>query len=306
MDVDLRDLMSNEETLNQQGRGFNWAMIALMVFFHAGAAAALFVFTWKAFVVGFLLWWIAGSLGVGMGYHRLLTHRSYKAPRPVEYFLSVCGALALEGGPIPWVATHRVHHAFTDREGDPHSPLHGRWWSHMGWILTGHSILSSRFMDRNVIISLRYVPDLVTRPFHIWLTRLHWAPAVILTLGLYAAGGAPFVLWGVFFRTVFSWHVTWFVNSAAHIWGDRRFNTRDQSRNSWWVALLTFGEGWHNNHHAHPTSARHGFCWYELDINWCGIRTLQLLGLAKTVRLAKWPLTPIKTRDHDSLSTSES
>ena len=157
----------------------------------------------------------------------------------------------------------------------------------MGWIMTGYSILSDQFMDRNPIVVSRYVSELGMQPFHIWLTRLHWAPVVILACGLYALGGLRSVLWGVFLRIVFSWHVTWFVNSAAHIWGSRRFATKDDSRNSWWVALLTFGEGWHNNHHAHPTSARHGLVWYEIDLNWCGIYLLQQLGFAKAVRSAK-------------------
>jgi fatty-acid desaturase len=281
--------MRTEEAISQRGAGSNWAMIGLMVFFHIGAAAALFLFTWQAFMLAMLLWWITGSLGVGIGYHRLLTHRSFKAPKAVEYFLSLCGGLALQGGPIAWVATHRIHHIFTDREGDPHSPRDGQWWSHMGWIITGYSILSHQFMDRNPIVVSRYVSDLGTRPFHIWLTRLHWVPVVILACGLYALGGIRFVLWGVFLRIVFSWHVTWFVNSAAHIWGSRRFATRDDSRNSWWVALLTFGEGWHNNHHAHPASARHGWVWYEIDLNWCGIYLLQQLGFAKAVRSARRP-----------------
>jgi stearoyl-CoA desaturase (delta-9 desaturase) len=262
-------------------------MVVFMIFFHTGAAAAFFLFTWQALLVALLLWWIAGGLGIGMGYHRLLTHRGFKVSRPVEYFLVICGSLALEGGPICWVATHRVHHAFTDREGDPHSPRDGRWWSHLGWILTGHSILSNHFTQNNSLAISRYVPDLAGRPFYIWLTRLHWVPAAILALALFAVGGWPFVMWGVFVRVVFSWHATWFVNSASHIWGRRRFATPDDSRNTWWVALLTFGEGWHNNHHAHPTSARHGFTWYELDINWYCIRAMQLLGQANAIRLVK-------------------
>jgi fatty-acid desaturase len=281
--------MTNEAAIDQRASKINWEMTIFMIFFHACAVGAFFIFTWQALAVAVLLWWIAGSLGIGMGYHRLLTHRGYEAPKPVEYFLSICGSMALEGGTIPWVATHRVHHAYADREGDPHSPRDGRWWSHMGWILTGHSIFSIHFMGRNRAITSRYVPDLANRPFHIWLSRLHWAPVMILGLALYALGGWPFVLWGVFLRIVFSWHVTWFVNSVTHIWGNRRFATRDDSRNSWWVALLTFGEGWHNNHHANPSSARHGLCWYELDINWYGIRMLKLLGLAKAVRIAEFP-----------------
>lgn len=262
-------------------------MTALMIVFHGAAVAAFFMFSWQALAVAILLWWVSGSLGIGIGYHRLLTHRGFKVPPSVEYFLSICGSLALEGGTIPWVTTHRVHHAFTDREGDPHSPRDGRWWSHLGWILTGHSILSGRFRGRNSATIARYVPDFHESAFHIWLTRLHWLPNIVLAPVLYAMGGWPFVMWGIFVRVVFSWHATWFVNSATHIWGSRRFPTRDDSRNLWWVALISFGEGWHNNHHAHPSASRHGFAWYEFDMNWVGIRILQMLGIARDVRLAR-------------------
>src|SRR6058998_2264348 len=118
----------------------NWVTATFMALFHVGAVVALFFFTWKALLVSRFLWWMSGSLGIGMGYHRLLRHRGYRAPKLVEYFLTVCGTLALEGGPIAWVATHRIHHAFTEKEGDPHSPRDGTWWSHMGWILNGKSL----------------------------------------------------------------------------------------------------------------------------------------------------------------------
>src|SRR5581483_653758 len=232
----------------------------------------------EALAVAVLMWWVAGSLGIGIGYHRLLTHRGYKVPKPVEYFLTVCRALALEGGPISWVATHRIHHAFTDREGDPHSPRDGAWWSHMGWIIRGEG-----FHNKTAGLS-RYAPDLAKDRFYVWLTHWHWVTQVALGLILLAIGGWPYVMWGVFVRVVFSWHATWFVNSAAHIWGSRRFETKDDSTNLWWVALISFGEGWHNNHHAYPAAARHGLAWYEIDVNWYGIRVLQLLGLAKNVR----------------------
>jgi stearoyl-CoA desaturase (delta-9 desaturase) len=136
-------------------------------------------------------------------------------------------------------------------------------------------------------MTARYVPDLAKDRFYLWLTHWHFLTTVAVGLGLFAVGGWPLVLWGIFVRTVFSWHATWFVNSAAHMWGSRRFETRDDSRNNWWVALISHGEGWHNNHHAHPAAARHGLAWYEIDVNWWGIRTLQLLGLAKSVRLVK-------------------
>jgi stearoyl-CoA desaturase (delta-9 desaturase) len=216
-----------------------------------------------------------------MGYHRLLTHRGYKTPKWVEYFLTTCATLALEGGPIFWVATHRIHHQYSDHEGDPHSPIDGKWWAHMGWILTGKS------MHHDTTTLARYVPDLAKDKFHVWITKYHYVPMIVLGLILLAIGGLPFLLWGVFMRTVVGLHSTWLVNSATHSWGSRRFVTKDLSTNSWWVAILTFGEGWHNNHHAHPVSARHGLRWYEIDMNWYGIWTLKKLGLARHVYRVK-------------------
>jgi stearoyl-CoA desaturase (delta-9 desaturase) len=249
-----------------------------MLLLHAGAVAALFAFSWPALFVAALLYWVAGSLGVGIGYHRLLTHRAFTVPRPVEYALALCGTLALQGGPVWWVATHRIHHARADREGDPHSPRDGGWWSHMGWILSGYSF------RHDLGLASRYAPDLAGDAFYVWLTRLHLVPPAVLGAGLYAAGGWPFLLWGLCLCGTAMLHATWLVNSAAHLWGTRRFNTRDDSRNSWWVAMLTFGEGWHNNHHASPASARHGGAWYEVDPNWWCIRALELVGVATAVR----------------------
>jgi fatty-acid desaturase len=229
----------------------NWVTASFMGLFHIGALAALFFFSWKAFLVAAFLWWVATSLGIGMCYHRLLTHRGYKVPRWLEYVLTVCATLALEGGPIFWVATHRIHHKYSDQEGDPHSPVDGTWWSHMGWILTGKS------MHHDTTTLARYVR------------------------------GIPFVLWGIFLRTVIGLHFTWLVNSATHSIGTRRFKTRDLSTNSWWVALVTWGEGWHNNHHAHPVSARHGLTWYEVDFNWYVIWFLEKIRIAQKVHTAK-------------------
>ena len=252
-----------------------------MAMFHIGAVVALFYFTWSALAVAIVLWWMAGSLGIGMGYHRLLTHRGYKTPIWVEYFLTLCGTLALEGGPIFWVATHRIHHQNSDKEGDPHSPRDGAWWSHMGWILAGEA------MHAQINVLAPYVPELRKDRFHVWLSKFHWVPLTVLGLTLLAIGGLPWLLWGIFMRVTYGLHATWLVNSATHMWGSRRFVTTDDSRNNWWVALLTFGEGWHNNHHAHPLSARHGLAWYEIDLNWYGISFLRMLGLAKDIKLPK-------------------
>jgi stearoyl-CoA desaturase (delta-9 desaturase) len=271
--------MRNEAIIQNEKSSINWSTTIFLLLFHAGAIAALFMWSWKAFALTVFLWWVAGSLGVGMGFHRLLTHRGYKVPKPVEHFLTLCGTLAMEGGPIYWVVTHRIHHAYTEAPGDPHTPRDGAWWAHIGWMLKGTA------QQYSPEVQARYAPDLLKDPVHVWINRLWWLPLVILGVVLFAVGGWPFLMWGVFFRVTFNLHATWLVNSATHMWGTRRFETTDDSTNSWWVALLTFGEGWHNNHHAHPTAARHGLAWYEIDLNWWGIRALQLLGLAKGIKL---------------------
>lgn len=142
-------------------------------------------------------------------------------------------------------------------------------------------------MHHDTTTLARYVPDLAKDKFHVWITKFHYLPMVVLGAVLLAIGGLPFVMWGIFLRTVVGLHATWLVNSATHMWGSRRFSTRDLSTNNWLVALITFGEGWHNNHHAHPTSARHGLKWYEVDLNWYGIRALRLLGLAKQIKVVE-------------------
>jgi fatty-acid desaturase len=261
--------------------GVNWITSIAMASFHVGAVAALFYIDAGAILTALILWVMAGMLGIGMGYHRLLTHRGYRTYRWVEYFLTWCATLALEGGPMFWVATHRVHHQKSDKDGDPHTPREGGWWAHMGWIVMGQGLHA----DSTALA--RYVPDLARDPFHVWMSTWHWTTNIVVGLALLAFGGIPYVLWGIFFRTTWGLHSTWLVNSATHLWGSRRFETRDDSKNSFWVAILTFGEGWHNNHHAHPTSARHGLAWYEVDFNWMGISVLRAIGLVWDVKVAK-------------------
>jgi stearoyl-CoA desaturase (delta-9 desaturase) len=276
-----RAMASNEKRDKTFTQPVNWITTSFMVAFHIGAVAAFFFFGWKPLLMAIFLWWVAGSLGVGMGYHRLLTHRGYKTPKLVEYFLTTCATLALEGGPIFWVATHRKHHQNTDKEGDPHSPRDGGLWAHMGWILTGKA------MHNKLDSLLPYVPDLRKDKFHVWISKWHWIPEVVVGVLLLVFGGLPYLLWGMFVRTVFGLHSTWLVNSATHMWGSQRFMTGDDSTNSFWVAILTFGEGWHNNHHAFPQVARHGLAWYEVDPNWYGISALRMVGLAWDISLPK-------------------
>jgi stearoyl-CoA desaturase (delta-9 desaturase) len=273
------------------GEGFNWLTLITIGLFHVGALAALFFFSWQRLVVLLVLYVLAINVGVGMCYHRLLTHRGYQVPRWIEYIMTICATLSLEGGPIFWVATHRVHHQLSDQHGDPHTPREGAWWAHTGWLLFGETLHA-----QTEALS-RYVPDLRRDRFHVWLSKYHWLPITLSGVLLFAGGwyfgggwvsAVGMVLWGGLLRVTLGLHSTWLVNSATHLWGSRRFKTRDDSRNSWWVALLTGGEGWHNNHHAHPVSARHGLRWYEVDPNYYGIWILSKLGLAKKIQIAKF------------------
>ena len=266
-----------------QSASINWTVLGFMTLFHLGAIAALFCFSWQRLAISVALYVVAINIGIGMGYHRLLTHRGYKTPRWLEYTLAVCATTALEGGPLVWCATHRVHHHLTDRDGDPHSPNDGGWWAHAGWIVRGKGAAAEPELLH------KYAPDLLRDPFLVKLTDYHWVPLTVTALVLLALGGWPMVLWGIFLRVTIGLHATWLVNSATHMWGSKRFPTRDESRNNWWVALLTGGEGWHNNHHAHPVSARHGLAWYEFDPNYYGIWLLKKLGLARQVNVASLP-----------------
>lgn len=271
------------QTINGRKFRINWVTSVALLFLHAGAIAAFFTFTWERFLAAFVLYWMAIGFGIGLGYHRLLTHRAYKVPKPLEYFFTICGTLTLEGGPIFWVGTHRIHHQNSDRHGDPHSPRDGAFWAHMGWIIFGEP----KHNDTDAMG--KYAPDMINDPFYRWLNSYHYVPLVIQGLIALALGGWAMVWWTVCLRVIAGLHATWLVNSATHLWGSKRFATKDDSRNNWWVALLTFGEGWHNNHHAHPASARHGLAWYELDITWLTIALLKKLGIAKSVRVATLP-----------------
>lgn len=241
----------------------------VMAVFHLGALAALFFATQNRVVLGLSVWAITSSFGVGVGYHRLLTHRGFKTYRWLEYALAIIGALAQQGLAVTWVSLHRIHHKFTEQPGlDPHTPRDGRWWSHIDWMLHPDPKLQDK------VYLKRWVPDLIRQPFY-RKRYIEWLPTAVLGASCLFWGGMPALLWGVALPVTVGWHQTWLVNSATHIWGSRRFATNDDSRNLWWVALITWGEGWHNNHHKNPASSRHGLAWYEIDANWAIIRCLR-------------------------------
>jgi stearoyl-CoA desaturase (delta-9 desaturase) len=254
----------------------DWVPFTAIALLHVACLAAPFYFSWSALGVAILFWWIAGGLGVCLCYHRLLTHRSFKTPKPVEYALTAMGCLNLQGGPIKWVGTHRIHHKESDTDLDPHSPKHGFDWAHVLWCVVKDPY------GRDL---RRYAPDLLRDRGMVWLDKYFWVPQVAVAVALYAIGGLPWLIWGVAVRTVFTYHATWFVNSASHTWGYRNFDTREESRNLWWVSLLSFGEGWHNNHHAYPRSAAHGLRRLELDPTYWTIKAMSWIGLARDIHV---------------------
>jgi len=259
-------------------------------------ALAPWFFSTSGLIVLVVTHFLFDGLGVSIGYHRLLTHRSFACPKWFEHLLAIFGICTLQDSPARWVAIHRMHHQHSDKPADPHSPWVTFFWGHMEWLL-----VKDRRHD-SVFHFERYCRDLLRDPFYqkverklMWLW-IYLAHAVAITamgyaFGLYQEGtrqaafqmAASWLVWGVFLRTVFTMHVTWAVNSVCHKWGYRNYQTRDESTNSWWVALLTFGEGWHNNHHADPRSARHGHRWFEFDMSWFLIRLFEKIGLASQV-----------------------
>ncbi len=248
---------------------------------HIGALAAFVpaLFRLSDLALVAIASYCTGALGVTLCYHRVLTHRSLRLRKPIEYCFALFGTLALQGDPIRWVAVHRKHHAHADHDGDPHNIKLGFKWAHVDWLYR-HNIA---YPSEEEIA--RYAPDLSADPFYRFLAYAALPLQLALAVVLFLAGGWAWVVWGVFVRLVFSYHSTWLVNSAAHMLGYRTYRTTDRSTNCWWVALLSFGEGWHNNHHAFPFSARHGLSWFEIDMTWWHVKLLAFLRLADRVRL---------------------
>ncbi len=248
---------------------------------HIGALGALWppLFRLSDLAVLAVVSYCTGALGITLCYHRALTHRSLRLRKPLEYLFAVFGTLALQGDPIRWVAVHRKHHAHADHEGDPHSIQLGFKWAHVDWLYR-HNIA---YPSQDEIA--RYAPDLYADRFYRALSYLAAPLQLAFAAGLFLLGGWSWVVWGIFVRLVVSYHSTWLVNSAAHMLGYRTYRTSDHSTNCWWVAVLSFGEGWHNNHHAFPFSARHGLRWFEIDMTWWHVKLLAFLRLADRIRI---------------------
>src|ERR1700733_8730294 len=237
-----------------------------------------------------LLLWLTGSyylrmFGVTGGYHRYFSHRSYKLNRFWQFWLAVLAQTSGQKGALWWAGHHRDHHLNSDRKEDLHSPVHeGFWWSHVGWIL------SDEYDDYDP----RRIADFSKYPELRWLDKYHLAPTVPYAVAIYLLGGWPAFVWGFVVSTVILYHGTFLINSLAHIWGSRRFPTPDESRNNFWLALVTLGEGWHNNHHYFMSSVRQGIRWWEVDGTYYVLRALSWVGIAR--ELGPFP-PPARGRD---------
>ena len=282
---------------------FNWPVMSWLLIMHVAALAAPFFFTWQGLVVALALHWLTGGIGICLGFHRLLTHSSFKTHPVVRYGLAVIGGWAGEGGAVDWVSGHRQHHAHSDHDEDPHSPNEGAWWSHVMWLSR------SVYGQSCDVYTMRWAPDLAKDPVMRFIDKMaipfHFVLGISLFLIGYLTQGAylgwSLVFWGMFARLVFVLHCTWLVNSASHMWGYRNYETTDQSRNNWLVALLSYGEGWHNNHHAYPRMANHGHRWWEIDITFRTIRLMQRLGIGvmlSTTNTATKTKPPMCTNRH--------
>ncbi|MEO1235653.1 MAG: fatty acid desaturase [Planctomycetota bacterium] len=276
-----------------------WLYTAPIVGIHFLALSAVWpwLFSWTGLIVAVLGVHVFGQ-GITIGYHRLLTHRSFRTPKWVEHGLVYLALFGMQDTPGRWVATHRYHHLESDHQPDPHSPLVGFLWAHVGWLLVRNR------HSENMATYQRYARDVLADPWYMRLEKdvwrlpaayaLHAAAFFAVGFGVgWATGGSAMaglrfglslLVWGVFVRTVAVWHITWSVNSLTHLFGYRNHATGDHSTNNWFVALLTVGEGWHNNHHHDQGSASNQHRWWELDLSYYEIKTLERLGLASHVR----------------------
>ena len=283
--------MSSEALRPARKNQVAWGPFIWIAGFHLGALLAFVpgYFSWSGLLLCVVLHWLSGGIGICMTYHRLLTHASFKVhPSWMKYVLTIIGCCASEGGPIGWVADHRRHHAHSDDPDDVHSPRDGFGWAHMFWWMTPDitSIHTTEYYKR-------WAPDLYKDKYMRFIDSTHLAYPLIMGAALYFAGeaygglGMSWLTWGFFVRTVLVLHATWLVNSATHVWGYRSHETRDDSTNLWWVAVVTYGEGWHNNHHAYQTSAAHGLDWWEIDTTYIAIKLMSYVGMASDIKLAK-------------------
>lgn len=259
-------------------------MIA-MIIFHVMCLFAFFINVNVEAIAVAIVKYVLTGFGITIGFHRLLTHKSFKTSRVFQFILAFFGSLAIQGGPMWWVAHHRHHHANTDTDDDIHSPkTKGLWQSHIGWMSTPGAFKA----DLNTARDLYKFPEIkFLQKYYVWLIILQ--PIFLFCLGEWLTNttGLEVLVWGFFISTVFTWHVTFFTNSICHKWGSRTYDTNDDSTNNYLISLLNGGEGWHNNHHKYPNSACHGLEWWQFDLSWEVIKILRAFNVIYDVKTPK-------------------
>lgn len=303
--VDSQALRMEDSLLSTRNswQDIDWLRVVPFLLMHIACISVFWVgFSWFALMFALALYLIRMFAITGF-YHRYFSHRAFRTSRPFQFLLAVLGATAVQRGPLWWAAHHRHHHVYSDDHEDAHSPVqHGFWWSHLGWFLS----------SRHFVTHTHRVKELSAFPELRLLDRYDAIIPILLAVGIYLLGdwlavahpelgtnGAQLFIWGFIISTVALYHATFCVNSLAHVWGKRRYATTDQSRNNFWIALITLGEGWHNNHHHYPGAARQGFYWWEIDITYYGLKLLAMLGLIWELRTV-----PVKVRESRKISGS--
>lgn len=290
------DTQADDEDGMRADRRIDWLRAAPFIGLHLACAAVPWVGVSPTAVIVAVALYAVRMFAITGFYHRYFSHRTFRTSRVLQFVFALIGASSVQRGPLWWAAHHRNHHRHADTVADPHSPsVRGFWWSHAGWFLTREGFRTD----------WSRIPDLARYPELRWLDRYDTVVPVLLAAGLYGLGamlervapslgtsGPQLLVWGFFVSTVVLFHATVTINSLAHRFGKRRFDTRDDSRNNLWLALLTFGEGWHNNHHFFPGTARQGFRWWEVDLTWYGLRLLAMLGLVRDLKpVPAWVLS---------------
>lgn len=253
----------------------NWIRVIPFLLIHVGCLAVFFVGISKTSIIVAVSLYFVRMLGITAFYHRYFSHRAFKTTRVWQFIFALIGASAAQRGPLWWASHHRHHHLYSDKKEDKHSPHHqGFWWSHMLRFMS-----SSNFKaDYNKVHDLRQYQELV------YLDRFDMLIPVLLIISLYFLGGIELVVWGFFISTVCVFHSTFSINSLAHKFGTKRYNNADESRNNFWLAIITLGEGWHNNHHHFPGSCKQGFYWWEVDITYYFLKLLAILGIISNLK----------------------
>lgn len=276
--------------VRSQAPAFQWDRLVPFVFLHAGCLGVIWVGVSPVALWTALALYVVRMFLITAFFHRYFSHRTFKTSRWLQFVAALFSGMAVQRGALWWAANHRHHHRHSDEPTDLHSPKQdGFWWSHIGWMTSSHSMPTD----------YRLIPDFKKFPELVWLNRLDWIPPTLLFAGLALAGWLipgtsplQMIVWGFFVSTCVLFHCTGTINSLSHVWGTRRYETRDTSRNNPFLAILTLGEGWHNNHHAYPGTVRQGFYWWEYDVSYYVLWLMSKVGLV-------WDLHPVPASAYD-------